>query len=112
MTNRARDGKWLTGVSPNPGGRPKTDPAIREALDAGSLTAAQRLVALTGSDDERVALAASVAILDRVLGRPAQALEVAAARGPDDGAIRQALIIDILKARHARLEAGLPDPDE
>jgi len=113
MADRTREGRWLPGVTGNGGGRPKTDPAIRQALEAGSLAAAERLVALTASEDERVALAASVAILDRVLGKPAQALEVAAARGPDDdGAIRQALIIDILKARHARLEAGLPDDDE
>ena len=107
MVERTRDGKWISGASPNPGGRPRTDPEIRQALEAGSLAAAQRLVALTGSEDERVALAASVAVLDRTLGRPAQALEVAG-REPDWGSFLpsfQAAVLENLRAKH-------DDPDE
>ena len=102
MVERTREGRWLPGVTGNGGGRPRTDPEVRQALEAGSLAAAQRLVALTASQDERVALAASVALLDRVLGKPAQAIEVAA-REPDWGGFLpsfQAAVLENLRARH------------
>lgn len=103
MANRDPSGRWLPGVTGNGGGRPRTDPEVRQALEAGSLAAAQRLVALVGSEDERVALAASVALLDRVLGKPAQALEVTA-REPDWSGFLPALqvaVLENLRARHA-----------
>lgn len=106
MADRTRDGKWIAGSTGNPGGRPKTDPAIREALEAGSLAAAERLVALTGSEDERVALAASVALLDRVIGKPAQSLEVTQGE-PDWSSFLpqfQSAVLENLRARH-----GTPD---
>ena len=106
MVERTREGRWLPGTSPNPGGRPRTDPAIREALEAGSLAAARRLVALTGSEDERVALAASVALLDRVLGRPAQALEVTKSEPDWSGFLPafQSAVLENLRARHGTLD--------
>ena len=102
MVDRTREGRWLPGASPNPGGRPRTDPEVRQALEAGSLAAAQRLVALTGSEDERVALAASVAVLDRVLGKPAQALEVTQGEPDWSGFLPefQSAVLENLRARH------------
>ena len=79
-----------------------SDPAIRAALEAGSLAAAERLVGLVADPDPRIALAASVAVLDRVLGRPAQAIEVAA-REPDWGEFLptfQAAVLENLRAQH------------
>lgn len=73
---RRTDGTFGKGQTGNPGGRPRTDPQVREALEQGGLAAAQKLVALVGSEDERVALAASQALLDRLYGKPRQALEV------------------------------------
>ena len=102
MVERTRDGRWIAGTSPNPGGRPSTPPEIREALQAGSLAAAHRLVALTASEDERVALAASVAVLDRVLGRPAQALEVTQGEPNWDSFLPafQSAVLENLRAAH------------
>jgi hypothetical protein len=48
---------------------------VREALDAATLPAVRKLVALAKSKDERIALDACKAILDRSLGKPAQAIE-------------------------------------
>ena len=104
MANRDPSGRWLPGVTGNGGGRPKTDPEVRQALEAGSLAAAERLVALTGSDDERVALAASIAVLDRVLGKPAQAVTVTQDE-PDWGEFLptfQAAVLANLRAVHDR----------
>ena len=81
ITRRA-DGTFSKGQTGNPGGRPSIPGDVREALELGSLAAAQRLVALVGSEDERVALAASEAILNLLYGRAPQALEVTAEAGP------------------------------
>ena len=102
MVDRTREGRWLPGASPNPGGRPRTDPEVRQALEAGSLAAAQRLVALVADPDPRIALAASVAVLDRVLGKPAQAVTVTQGE-PDWGSFLpslQAAVLENLRARH------------
>ena len=102
---RATNGRYLPGVTGNAGGRPKTAPDIRAALEAGSLAAAQRLVELIKSEDERVALSASLALLDRVLGKPPASVEVTA--GPVAGdwdRMRQAvasLTLQHLEAVHA-----------
>lgn len=64
------------GRSGNPGGRPKVDPNVKEALSAASPVAAARLIQLVRSDDEDVALKASMAVLDRVYGKPTQKVEV------------------------------------
>lgn len=107
MVERTRDGKWISGVSPNPGGRPSTPPEIREALQAGSLKAAQRLVALVSDPDPRIALAASVAVLDRVLGRPAQAVTVTAGEPDWSNWLPQfqSAVLENLRSKHE-------DPDE
>ena len=81
---RQPNGRYLPGVTGNPGGRPKTAPDVKTALAAGSLAAAQRLVELVKSTDERVSLSASLAILDRVLGKPPASLEVTAAPAEAD----------------------------
>ena len=102
---RATNGRYLPGVSGNAGGRPKTAPDVRSALAAGSVAAAQRLVELVNSEDERVALAASMALLDRVLGKATASVEVTA--GPVAGdwdRIQKAvasLTIEHLEAVHA-----------
>jgi hypothetical protein len=73
----ARDekGRILPGHSLNPQGRPSLPPEVREALEAGSQRAAERLVELIENPDPRVAAMASTAVLDRLFGRPAQAVD-------------------------------------
>ena len=78
----ARDGsgRWLPGGgSPNPAGRPALPADLRKQLAEAAPGAVARLVELMQSPDERIALLAAREILDRALGRPAQAVEV------DDG---------------------------
>jgi hypothetical protein len=50
-------------------------PEVVEALQAGSEVAAKRLVELCASNDERVALAASEALLSRLYGKPTQQVD-------------------------------------
>ncbi len=75
---RQPNSRFVPGVTGNPGGRPKADPDVRSALKAGSLAAEQRLVELVKSEDERLALSASLALLDRTLGKAPASLEVTA----------------------------------
>lgn len=56
---------------------------IKALLGKNTLNAAKRLIALINSDNERIALQASVAVLDRVLGKPVQAQEVEMSMSPD-----------------------------
>lgn len=101
---RQPNGRFLPGTTGNPGGRPKVPMDVRAALEAGSLAAAQRLVALVKSEDERVALAASLALLDRVLGKAPASLEVTSAPvAADWDRMRQAVVglsLEHLEAVH------------
>lgn len=58
------------GQSGNPGGRPKSQDHVRNLARQHSTRALLKLIELTASSDERVALAASKEILDRAFGRP------------------------------------------
>ena len=62
------------GKSGNPGGRPKETAAVRELAKSHGAKAIERLVELMASENERTAVAACEAILNRGYGRPAQAL--------------------------------------
>ena len=108
---RQPNGRYLPGVTGNPGGRPKVPMDVRSALEAGSLAAAQRLVELVNSEDERVALSASMAILDRVLGKPPASVEVTSAPAEPDWERMQravaSLTIEHLEAIHG--SEGLRD---
>ena len=64
---------WRPGQSGNPGGfNGEHGEALRLAREA-SPAAVHRLIALMGSDDERVAVVACNAILDRALGKAKEA---------------------------------------
>lgn len=104
----ARDGggRWLPGGgSPNPAGRPSLPADLRKQLAEAAPGAVARLVELMHSPDERIALLACRELLDRHMGRPAQAVEVQhhdEARSVDIYHLhmRQAAI-DAIAARHA-----------
>jgi hypothetical protein len=69
------------GKSGNPGGRPKEVAEVRKLAQVHGPAAIERLVELMASENERTAVAACEAILNRGFGRPAQSLTVA---GDDD----------------------------
>jgi len=60
------------GVSGNPGGRPKGLAVVERLARERGPAAIERLTELMGSGDERVALTACVALLDRGYGKPRQ----------------------------------------
>ncbi len=68
---------WKPGQSGNPGGRPKlnkevTELALKEATDAF-----MRIVEISiGGEDDRVRLQANQYIVDRAVGKPAQAINL------------------------------------
>lgn len=85
---RAR-GKFAPGVSGNPGGRPGVSREVREAAQAYSLQAIETLAAImlnyASRDLDRIAAADK--ILDRAIGKPAQAVELT---GKDGGPLEHA----------------------
>lgn len=66
---------FVKGQSGNPTGRPKADPEVTATLKAATPKAATKLAALVDSSDPDIAMKASIAILDRVLGKPAQVIK-------------------------------------
>ena len=62
------------GQSGNPGGRRKSHREITALALENSERAIRRLVELMASKDERVALSACIAVLDRGIGKPVQAV--------------------------------------
>ncbi len=67
--------RFKPGVSGNPNGRPKKAQQIVEKAQDNAEKALKALIDLMGSDDERVKLAAAMAILDRGLGKPKQTID-------------------------------------
>jgi hypothetical protein len=64
------------GRSGNPGGRPKVEGEIRALAQQHGPAALKRLVQLMGSKNERAAIAAAQAVLDRAYGKPPQAIDL------------------------------------
>ena len=60
----------------NPGGRPKLPADIREAFKAKAPEALEVLTRCLQSDDDRIAMMAAQAILDRGYGKPTQSIDV------------------------------------
>ena len=73
---RDSKGKFVKGVAGNKGGRPKVVAEIRQLAQESGLEAFNRVVELTRSKEERVALAACQEILNRAYGKPEQAHKV------------------------------------
>jgi hypothetical protein len=72
---RDEAGHFLPGSSGNPSGRPKVVAEIRELARIHAPAVLAKVVALIDHADARVAFAAAKEILDRVYGRPVQAVE-------------------------------------
>ena len=72
---RTAQGRFKKGESGNPGGRPKAVAELRDLARSYTAEAIGALVDLMrDGEDERVRLAASISLLDRGWGRPAQAI--------------------------------------
>lgn len=104
ISPRDKLGRFRSGTTGNAGGRPSLPPDVREALEAGSLRAAQRLVDLLDSKDERVALMAANAILDRLYGKPSQSLDTSV-KQENIGAAHLSALMEISERRRLYLEA-------
>ena len=65
---------FAPGQSGNPSGRPKENAEVKSLARAHTKRAIEKLAALIDSEDERVAVSASEAILNRGYGKPAQAI--------------------------------------
>lgn len=70
--------RWGPGQSGNPNGRPKKVINVLAVAKDGSEKAINKLVKLIGSRDEKTALAAAIAVLDRAVGKPKQSIETTA----------------------------------
>lgn len=62
------------GQSGNPGGRPKENAEVKRLAQSHGRRAIEKLAALIDSEDEKTAVAACQALLDRGFGKPSQAI--------------------------------------
>lgn len=81
-STRTGRGRFVKGISGNPGGRPEVEGKARKIAQRAGPRAMRRLIQLMRSPNERVAVAAASAILDRAYGKPAQTISA-----PNGGAL-------------------------
>ena len=98
-------GRFPKGQSGHPSGRPVLPQEGRQALECGSVAAAERLVQLVNSEDPRIALAASEALLSRLYGKPSQMLDATVRGGVDVGQAHLQALLAIQQRRQERLAA-------
>jgi hypothetical protein len=96
---------WKKGQSGNPNGRPKKAVNIAKLAEESSEAALKKMVKLINSDDDRVALAAAQAVLDRAVGKPKQPVETNPKRENSDYSEQELLAI-------ARVGSQRADPTE
>lgn len=65
---------FAKGISGNPGGRPKESAEVKRLARQHCEAAVAKLVELMSSSNESISLAAANALLDRGVGKPAQAI--------------------------------------
>src|ERR1700745_3613599 len=104
MDNRDEHGRFLPGVpSATPGGGPALDPILKARLQELTPRAVERLAEAMNGKDARLAVQAANAILDRSLGRPAQAVDVRADE-VDFAQAHLAALVEAAKRRAAERE--------
>lgn len=102
---RTNTGRFAPGVSGNPGGRVGLPSDLRRQLEDAAPQAVARLVELLDCDDPRVVLAASEALLSRLYGRPAQAVDATITKQTDIGQAHLRALEEIKQRHAARLAA-------
>ena len=111
MSRRTGNGRFQKGESGNPGGRPKLPADIREAFKAKAPEALEVLTRCLQSDDDRIAMMAAQAILDRGYGKPTQSID--ARTGWPDGSLYRR---DASQGREhrglAQGQCGVPSVDQ
>lgn len=100
---RTRRGTFAPGSSGCPGGRRGLPGDVRQQLEEVAPEAVARLVELIRSDDERVALAASVALLDRLYGKPPVAVDATISKATDIGQAHLRALEEIAARRREQL---------
>ena len=73
MDTRDSKGRFTKGSIGNPKGRPKKEPeplTPNEVLENATMQAVTRLIDLVHSENEEIALQASIDLLNRTLGKP------------------------------------------
>ena len=85
---------WQPGQSGNPSGRPPENRLVKNLARAQSEKAIAKLATLIDSEDERVAVSACQALLDRAHGKPAQSL---IGGDEDDPPIRHSGVLELVR---------------
>lgn len=67
---------YAKGQSGNPSGRPKENPQIKALALESAPDAFRKIIKLSHSKDEKVALAACTIIIERACGKPSQSVEI------------------------------------
>lgn len=75
LLRRRPNGTIMPGSALNPTGRPRIVQEIQELARTAAPAAFEKIVALIGSPDERIALAASTEILNRAYGKPVMSVQ-------------------------------------
>ena len=100
---RTKLGRFKPGFSGNPKGKTRTDPLVKELLKANSLEAAQKLVELLDSENDKIAFMAAQEILNRTEGKPNQSLNMEVTGELDVYNVRtqiRAVLLEGLNAGH------------
>lgn len=108
---RTPDGRFAPGTTGNPGGRIGLPAEVRVMLEKAVPQAVEKLVELIGSEDDRISLAASEALLSRLYGRPALAID-ATVKDATIGDLHLQALQEIQDRRAARLRSAMTIEDK
>ena len=95
---------FIKGQSGNLSGRPKENPEVKEILKAASVDAARKLVALSQSDNEKIALPATIEILNRTEGKPRESVSMDLSGGLDVRAQVRSVLMERLNGQQGNSE--------
>ena len=90
---------FVKGQSGNPSGRPKGNPEVKSIFQSHSVDAAQKMLELMNSKDEKISFAAAREILYYTQGKPVQPQAVQMSGGLDMRAQIRAVILERLNGK-------------